>query len=228
MKIAIMVAMQKELNLLLPLLEEIKEVKSDIFTHYHGCIGRHEIALAQCGIGKVNSALSAYNIINSEQPDLVVNTGVAGGAGNGVAIGQLLVAEYAAYHDVWCGPGTEVGGADGCNVFLPADGKVIDLAHKLLDDRSTVYGLICSGDRFITTRHEVAEIKKSFPMVKAIDMESASIAQVCYLKGVPFNIMRVVSDTPGEGENIEQYQNFWTEAPQKTFEAVKMILSRLD
>ncbi|MCM1291938.1 MAG: 5'-methylthioadenosine/adenosylhomocysteine nucleosidase [Clostridium sp.] len=224
MKIAILVAMKKELDLLLPLLGDLKTEKSDIFTHYLGKIGSHDVAVAQCGIGKVNSALSAYILINSFSPDLVVNTGVAGGAGAGVRIGQLLVADYAAYHDVWCGPGTEIGGADGCSVFLPADNKIICLARELLNPTDTVFGLICTGDCFVSTHEEIVKIKKSFPSVMAVDMESASIAQVCYLKGVPFNILRIVSDTPGEGENISQYQDFWTKAPQKTFEAVKTLL----
>lgn len=227
MKIAILVAMDKELSLLLPHISECKEVKSDIFTHYLGKIGSHDVAVAKCGIGKVNAALSTYNVINDFDPDIVVNTGVAGGAGNHVKIGTLLVADYVAYYDVWCGPGTETGAADGCSVFLPADGRIVALAQQNLDPATTAYGLICSGDRFVSTRHEIAEIKKTFPTVKAVDMESAAIAHVCSLKGKPFNILRVVSDTPGEGENIEQYQNFWIEAPAHTFAAVSLLLGKL-
>lgn len=227
MKIAILVAMDKELNLLLPLLGNLKEEKSDIFTHFLGHIGDHEVAVAKCGIGKVNSALSTYNMINTFAPQLVVNTGVAGGAGNGVSIGDLLVADYAAYHDVWCGPGTSPGAADGLDVYLPADKAIVELAKKHLDPSTTVYGLICSGDIFVSRAEEVAKIKETFPEVKAVDMESTSIAQVCAMKGIPFNILRVVSDTPGEGENISQYKNFWTEAPEKTFDAVRTLLSLL-
>lgn len=226
MKIAILVAMQKELNLFLPLLEDCRESKLDIFTVWHGRMGKHELIVAQTGIGKVNSALTAYSVISEENPDLVINTGVAGGAG-GVGIGTLLVADYAAYHDVWCGPGTRIGNADGCDLYLPTDGKVLKIAKEMLDPEQTAFGLICSGDRFISLHEEVCEIRKNFPDVKAIDMESASIAHVCSLKGVPFNILRVVSDTPGEGENIEQYENFWKDAPYKTFSAVKAIVEAL-
>ncbi|MCM1152613.1 MAG: 5'-methylthioadenosine/adenosylhomocysteine nucleosidase [Muribaculum sp.] len=227
MKIGILVAMDKEMNLLLPLIESAKDIKSDIFEHHIGKIGHHDVCVAKCGIGKVNSALSTYNLINSFTPDLIVNTGVAGGA-SGMTPGQLLVAEYAAYHDVWCGPGTEIGGADGCSVYLPADDRLITLAHEHLDKDNVFFGLICSGDRFISKASEIKEIKKTFPAVMAVDMESTSIAQVCSMKGVPFNILRVVSDTPGQGENIEQYKDFWTKAPQTTFHAVKKLLSLLD
>ena len=67
----------------------------------------------------------------------------------------------------------------------------------------------------MSTPAEIAFIRSYFPDVKAVDMESAAIAQVCMMTGTPFGIVRVVSDTPGEGENISQYKNFWSEAPEK-------------
>lgn len=227
MKIGILVAMDKELSLLLPLLGDLSEETVEGYKMYRGKLGSHDLMVAKCGIGKVNSALTTFTMINHFNPELVVNTGVAGGAGNGVKIGQLLVADYACYHDVWCGPGTKEGAADGCVTFLPTDGRLVKLANELLDKKSTVYGLICSGDRFISSASEVKEIRRKFPEVKAVDMESASIAQVCALRGKPFNILRIVSDTPGEGENVAQYENFWNEAPAKTFNAVKTLLENL-
>lgn len=227
MKIGILAAMQKELALLLPLVEERREEVIDGIPMHIGRIGSHEVAVMQCGIGKVNSALNTYRMILAFAPELVINSGVAGGADRSMAIGTLLVAEYAAYHDVWCGPGTEVGAADGMEVLLPADGRVVATARRVLPDEGVRYGLVCSGDRFISEREEVRKIKRDFPTALACDMESASIAQVCMESKVPFAILRVVSDTPGEGENIEQYQNFWTDAPRKTFEAVRAIIDAL-
>ena len=58
-------------------------------------------------------------------------------------------------------------------------------------------------------------------------MESASIAQVCFMKNIPVNIIRVISDTPGQEENISQYENFWTDAPSETFKALTEILNDL-
>lgn len=225
MKIALLVAMDKEMQLLIPLLEERTDGDIDGMPVHYGRIGRHAIALARCGIGKVNAAVNTYRVISAFSPELVINSGVAGGAGGGARIGDLLVADYVAYHDVWCGPGTATGAADGLEVFIPADGALISRAHEMLGDEGTVYGLICSGDRFIASAQEVRNIRHDFPAVKAIDMESAAIAQVCAMKRVPFNILRVISDTPGEGENIEQYTDFWAKAPATTFAALKMLLS---
>ena len=88
-------------------------------------------------------------------------------------------------------------------------------------------GLVCSGDKFISTAEEISFICSRFPGVKAVDMESASIAQTCLIYGTPFAIIRIVSDTPGKGENIEQYKDFWVTAPQKSFHVLKLILDKL-
>lgn len=227
MRIAILTAMEKERSMLLPIIENKNEAEIDglkvVFGHIHG----KEVAVAKCGIGKVNSAINTYKIIKTFHPDLLINSGVAGGAGSISKIGDLLVADYVAYHDVWCGPETDIGAADGMEVFMKCDDNVIKIAHNLFDGQRLLIGLICSGDRFITQHDEIIEIRRNFPEVVAVDMESASIAQVCSMEGVKFNIIRVISDTPGEGENISQYENFWIDAPRKTFEALGKIIKDL-
>lgn len=227
MKIGILAAMDKELALLKPLLEEMTEVEIDGKVIYEGKIGKHQVALMKCGIGKVNAALNTYRLIKSYNPDLIINSGVAGGADRSMKIADVLIAEYAAYHDVWCGPGTEIGAADGFNCFLPTSDAILKIAHEKIDEESVRYGLIVSGDSFISKKEEIEVIKKNFPTALACDMESAAIAQVATENRIPFGIIRVVSDTPGEGENIEQYKNFWSIAPEKTFETVKKIVANL-
>jgi len=120
MKIAIVAAMDKELKLLLELMPDHVEREVEGQKVYEGQIGRHDVVLSKCGIGKVNSALRTYRIIHEYHPGLVINSGVAGGADSAVPIGTVLAASGAGYHDVWCGPGTEPGEADGFpRLFLP-------------------------------------------------------------------------------------------------------------
>ena len=69
-------------------------------------------------------------------------------------------------------------------------------------------GLICTGDRFITNRTELDAIKRRFPAGLVVDMESAAIAQTCYLYGVPFLSFRIISDTPGVEDHSSQYADF--------------------
>lgn len=226
MKIALLAAMDKEMALLKNEIENIKEVEWDGVKAYEGNIGAHEIVLAKCRIGKVNAALNTYKIIRAFSPELVINSGVAGGAG-GLKIGNILVAGGVAYHDVWCGPGTQPGAADGFNVIFTPSRRVLEIARNEMDPSNTSFGLIATGDIFISKAEEIKKIHEIFPQAVAVDMESAAIAQTCASEGIEFAIIRVVSDTPGEGENVSQYKNFWTEAPAKTFSALRTILNEL-
>ena len=226
MKIVILAAMDKEVALLKGLLSNSVATRIEDVDVLEGEIGRHSIVLAKCGIGKVNAALNTFKIVKHFSPDLVINSGVAGGAGNS-RIGDLLVADAVAYYDVWCGPGTEWGAADGFpRVFTPCR-KVIDIVRNDVEAKNVVYGLIATGDKFVSTAEEVAFVRSHFPDAIAVDMESAAIAQTCTSLGVEFNILRVVSDTPGEADNLSQYQNFWSEAPAATFACISAILNAL-
>lgn len=227
MKILIIAAMQKELTLLLNLIVSPKEVSVEGHRCYIGQVGSHEVIAAKCGIGKVNSALATQLLIKNFQPDLVINSGVAGSVDESMTIGDILVADKVAYHDVWCGPGTLYGEADGCPLFFSPHIMPDQILKndKSIGNIST--GLICSGDKFITSPDEVMVIKHHFPDALGCDMESASIAQTCFKANVPFMIIRIMSDRPGGGKNIEQYENFWEDAPSKTFSIVKSLIEKL-
>lgn len=214
--------MDKETDLLINLLENPEMRIIAGCKTWRGTVGNHSIDISRCGIGKVNAALNTLRFIQILQPDLVINSGVAGGAG--IPIGSVLVADRIAYHDVWCGPGTEYGQADGLPLFMLPYSKVLDVANE---DPELTKGLICSGDKFISSPQEIEFIRSKFPDVKAVDMESAAVAQTCIICGIPFAIIRVVSDTPGEGENISQYKDFWETAPKKTFMVLSKILKNI-
>ena len=224
MKIGIIVAMGKELKLLLPLIENHSTITINDIAFHTGKIHNHEITAMQCGIGKVNAAVGTLTMIENFHPDLIINTGVAGGAGGGAGILDVVVAERIAYHDVWCGPGTEWGDAAGCPRYFKSVPELVALPC-LAEEPKVKRGLICSGDIFDSKEEEVERIKSIHPDVMAVDMESASIAQVCHLKNVMFFCMRVISDTPGGEDNIAQYENFWEDAPQHTFEKLTQVLS---
>lgn len=210
--------MDKELNLLVEEMPQHKVIEKGNIRYLLGRIKDKEVAVAKCGIGKVNSALNTLRLIREVKPDIVINTGVAGGVDGELKIASVLIPDKIAYHDVWCGPGTEYGAADGYGQYLIPNKNLIDKARVLFkDNRDVKFGLICSGDKFIHLAEEVRAIKEKFPESKAVDMESASIAQACESEGVPFAVIRVMSDTPGAAENISQYNNFWGTAPKKTF-----------
>lgn len=227
MKIGILAAMDKEIALLLPLMDDAKATDMDGMKAFVGKIHNHEVCLMKCGIGKVNSALNAFRVIERFAPDLIINSGVAGGADASMKIGSLLIADEAAYHDVWCGPGTKPGCMDGVPPRFKMDARVLEQSKSLPDSETFRYGLIATGDKFISTPEEIDLIKSIYPYALACDMESASIAHACFERGIPFAVMRVVSDTPGQSDNISQYENFFSEAPEKTFRAIRSLLETL-
>lgn len=227
MKIGILAAMDKEVAMLLPLLEDRKDIEIDGRKAHIGRIGGNDVCVMKCGIGKVNSALNAFRLIEGFCPDMVINSGVAGGADGSMQVGSLLIATEAAYHDVWCGPGTEWGTIDGMPRRFQMDTSIVESCRSLPGLENARFGLICTSDRFISKEEEVDFIKGEFPDALACDMESASIAHACLEKGVPFAVVRVVSDTPGQADNISQYKDFWSTAPEKTFKAVKSIIDSL-
>lgn len=225
MKIGIIVAMHKELELLLPLLQNSEESRMGGCEFHRGKVGRHDVIAMQCGIGKVNAAMGTLTLVNSFLPDFVINSGVAGGADPTVNVMDVVAGARVSYHDVWCGPESELGQVQGLPLYFEGAQRLLNL----VPDREGIHkGLICSGDQFIDTLDAVTRIKGNFPDALAVDMESGAIAQVCYLNKVPFLALRVISDSPGAShDNTRQYLDFWTDAPQETFNIVKDIITRL-
>lgn len=217
--------MGKELDLLLPLMENCTTREINGVTLHEGVMGTHKVTAMQCGIGKVNAAMGAMTLIEAAKPQLVVNSGVAGGTGNGARILDVVVGDRVAYHDVWCGPCSARGCIQGMPQFFKAPEELI--SSTVFDREGVVRGLIASGDQFVDNADELARIRGLYPEVKAVDMESAAIAHVCHVKGVRFISIRVVSDTPGEADNTSQYESFWDDAPQHTFEVLKGLIESL-
>lgn len=149
--------MTKELNLLLPLMDN-RETRKVGGTEFHlGNIGTNRVALMECGIGKVNAAIGAVTLIDTFHPDLVINTGVAAGAGENVAVMDAVVATEVAHHDFWC-IGEEWGRVPGCPRTFPARTYA-----EAVDAPNVKRGLIASGELFITSAEQVDAIRKTFP-----------------------------------------------------------------
>lgn len=225
MNIGIIVAMGKELELLKPLLEQPSEREVHGTTFHCGHIGGHQVVAMQCGIGKVNAAVGTVTLVDNFPVDAIVNTGVAGGAGNGVCVMDVVAGQRIAYHDVWCGFDSTWGQIQGMPLYFESDPAMLSIARGIAGVKC---GLICSGDRFIDSMADVEAIESKFPGVLAVDMESAAIAQVCHIRHKAFLSVRVISDSPGAShDNSQQYADFWTDAPKHTFEVIKHLLQKL-
>ena len=231
-RIAIIVAMQSEFELVSHILENAVESEIEGAKCMMGMLYGKEIILLKSGIGKVNAAMQVTSLIAKMQPNYIINSGVAGGIGEGMHQGDIVVGTEACYHDVWCGEGAW-GQVQGFPLKFPADQHLLEAANEVNSQQSTVnsqlvFGLICTGDQFISELATLQGIKRNFPDGKAVDMESAAIAQVCYAKQVPFMSLRIVSDTPGmEPDNTTQYLDFFAEAPKKTFAVLRQLIGKI-
>ena len=105
MKIGIIVAMDKEFTQLKTLLGESQTERKNFKDFVIGKIGDNEVVMQQCGIGKVNSTIGAVEMIDNYHPDLIISSGVAGGADINLNVTEVVVATECVYHGkglLWC------------------------------------------------------------------------------------------------------------------------------
>jgi len=239
MKIGIIVAMEVEFRQLVRLMEDARVEQQRGLSFTVGRIGCHDVVLMKCGIGKVNAAMGSTVLIDEFQPSCVISTGCAGGIDARLHIRDIVVSAELSYHDVDCGVGLgcTLGQVQGLPARFSGDSKLVAAAVALAGESeksnaevsspSIHAGLILTGDQFITSPEALAVIKSNFPEGLAVDMESAAIAQVCYLQGVPFVSFRVISDTPGAEGHQQQYDGFWEQLADRSFSVTRDFLLRI-
>lgn len=194
-----------------------------------GHLADKEIIIQQCGIGKVNAAIGAVEMIDSYSPDLIVSTGVAGGASADMNPLDIVVGTEYRYHDVYCGSEVEYGQFVGMPPKFGSDIGFIEKARMCsMPEGSRLHeGLMVSGDWFVDTKDKMRAILDKFPGAKAVDMESCSIAQVCHVYGKPFISFRIISDVPLKDSMAAQYFDFWKRMADGSFTVTKDFLERI-
>lgn len=226
MKIGIIVAMDKEFAQLQSLFSGLSEETRYGCKFVTGKLQDKEIIMQKCGIGKVNAAIGAVEMIDGYAPDLVVSTGVAGGADTDMEVGDVVVGSEYCYHDVYCGDECQKGQILGMPPVFKAPAAVVSKA--LATDGNTMHpGLIVSGDWFVDSRAKMRSILNDFPTAKAVDMESCAIAQVCYSRGVEFVSFRIISDIPLKDHKAQQYFDFWARLADGSFAVTRQFLKKL-
>lgn len=228
--IAVVGAMEQEIELLRESMTNVKHVSFGKFSAYEGELAGKRMVLVLSGIGKVNAAVSTSWVIHQFAPDCVINTGSAGGLGKGLKVGDVVIGETVAHHDVDV---TAFGYVWGQVPQLPAvfvsDSNLIRQAEKaaqVFEGAAVTQGLIVSGDRFVHSSEGVAEIRSHFPDVKAVEMEAAAIAQTCHQLEEPFVIIRAVSDSADEKADIS-FEEFLKTAAVSSAKMVTEIVKSL-
>ena len=160
MKIGIIVAMSSEYKQVAQLLEEKKEYTEGIYSYTEGKSTGHTLILTQCGLGTVNAAAGAVELIRTFQPDCIISTGVAGGIDKCLKVMEVVASSQIVYHDVWCGEGNAYGQIQGMPAIFEGNKTLLDCAMALDTETPIHGGLICSGDKFITDREELTPYRQ--------------------------------------------------------------------
>ena len=230
MKIGIVGAMAQEVEILINLMTDKIVTKLASGTIYEGTIHGKQVALLQSGIGKVAAAMGTTALLQLAKPDLVINTGSAGGVAEGLNIGDVIVSTETQYHDADV---TAFGYAKGqlpaCPVSFVSDIKLVELVERVATQLGlhVKRGLICSGDSFIQGGERLAQIKQDFPKVIAVEMEATAIAQVCHAFNVPFVVVRAISDA-GDGKANMSFEEFLPLAAKQSSDMIVAMLAELN
>ncbi|KRN29375.1 MTA SAH nucleosidase [Lactobacillus selangorensis] len=230
MKIGIICAMEEEIRTLLTKLDsdQVTEVAGNTF--HQGQIGKQEVTLVQSGIGKVQAAMTTAIMLDRWDLDVVINTGSAGGIGQGLHIGDVVISDGVGYHDVdVTGSGYLPGQLPGQPQIFTADPHfVAEIAAAAKEVGLPAHvGLIVSGDQFIAGAAESQKILKCYPQALASEMEGAAIGQVATQFKVPFVVIRAMSDV-GDADAEVNFDDFVVEAGKKSAAMVLAFLKQAD
>lgn len=226
--IGIIGAMTIEVDGLRKLMTDTNDTKigKTIFTKGKLC-GKDSV-VAVCGEGKVNAAMCAQAMIMAYHPDVVINTGVAGGLAKGLKIADAVVADAVVQHDMDMSPlGFEQGyicGIDGIEI------KCADKAKSLLEqcvrdcNINCVTGVIASGDQFINSNDKKQWLIDIFNAA-ACEMEGGAIGHVCKLNDVPFAVLRTISDG-GDDESHMSFPEFAALAAENSIKIMTLFAEK--
>ncbi len=230
LKIAIIGAMEEEVSLLR---NQIENAQTEIIAHSEytsGQIGQKEVVLLKSGIGKVNAAMSTTILLQKYKPDVVINTGSAGGYNPDLAVGDVVISTEVRHHDVDATIfGYEYGQVPQMPAAFNADSsliKVAETAAKTINGIQTVKGLIATGDSFMNDPVRVEFVRNQFTELQAVEMEAAAIAQVAWQFEIPFVIIRSLSDIAGKESHLS-FDQFLETAAINSANLVLEIIKRV-
>lgn len=223
MKIGIIGAMQQEVAILKEAMTNCVEENRAGCTFYTGQINGVEAVLLQSGIGKVAASVGTTLLLESYKPDVVINTGSAGGFDSSLNLGDVVISTEVRHHDADVTAfGYEIGQMVGQPAGFAADEKLMAVAEQALsqmEEKHAVRGLICTGDAFVCSAERQSFIRKHFPSVIAVEMEAAAIAQTCHQFKVPFVVVRAISDV-ADKESPMSFEEFLPLAAKSSSEMV--------
>ena len=232
MPIAIVSAMHEELAAVLALMPDERKVTVAGREFWQGHLHGHDVVAVLARIGKVAAATTAAVLATRFGVGRVVFTGVAGGLGAGVQVGDAVVSSEFLQHDMDAMPlfpRHEVP-LYGRSRF-PADADLaaalVQAARQAMPQARVHHGLLISGDRFVSTTAEARALQAELPDALAVEMEGAAFAPVCHDFGLPFAAVRTISDRADDEAHGDFLQFIRTVASPSSAAIVDALLRRL-
>lgn len=227
-KIGIIFAMEEELTELLKLVKLENSYEIFGITFYECILNDKELILAESGVGKVNAARCTQILIDNMDVDCIFNIGVAGSVSKDVKVCDIVIGEKLVQHDFDITAFNHEKGyiPNIGKVYIESDPYLLKIAEETKTDANIHKGVIASGDIFCTEEWMSNKIRTKFDAL-CVEMEGASIAQVCYLSHIPFLVIRSISDSPDGSENKLTYEEFLEESSKKVASFLKNIISAL-
>ncbi len=218
--------------------EEIRQLTADLldgqtFSHqgstfHQGKLFGQQVLITKCGIGKVNAAMTTQALL-SLGVSRVIFTGVAGGVQPGLQVGDIVISTDLMQHDVDVTPlDYQLGLIPDESFSWTADETLQTLALESasqIEGIHAVKGRIASGDQFIASKDKVRWLFETF-QIAAAEMEGAAVAQVASKWGVPFVVIRSLSDT-ADGEANVDYRSFMPLVAIRAKSVVRGMLQRM-
>lgn len=230
MKLGIIGAMDVEVAALKAKMENILTREIAGSAYFEGTLEGTPAVVVQCGVGKVNAALCAQILCDLYGVTHLVNTGIAGSLCAELDIGDLVISKDAIYHDFdlhfWGRPIGQVPGMDV--IAFPADDGLLNAAYAAAEEENpghTKIGRIASGDQFICSKEQKTKIITDTEAICA-EMEGAAIAHTAYRNGIPFVIIRAISDKADDSAQMD-YPTFEAIAARRCASVTMALACRL-
>ena len=219
--IGIICAEEKELIEIKKLINNIVEKNVYENTFYIGDIEEKRVVSVKSNVGKVNSARVCQMLIDNFDIELVINVGTAGSVDNNLEIGDVVVATKLIQYDFDVTPfGRKLGEIENVGECIRVDENLL----KLFNGLNVKKGVIASGDKFIVNSEEKDNIRNLFGAI-CIEMEGASIAQVCFLDKIPFLVIRSITDKQDGSSKID-FEKFLEISSKVAANILKEVLKK--
>ena len=230
-KIGIIGAMEEEVTALREKLADGKMLRKASMDFYSGTLNGKEVVIVRSGIGKVNAGICTQILADVYQVDAVINTGIAGSLKTEINIGDVVISTDTLQHDMDAtGFGYEPGVIPRMETScFPADPELLKQAEAACREavpRIQVFaGRVVSGDQFISDKKVKERIVRQFGGM-CTEMEGAAIAQAAWLNGIPFVVIRAISDKADDSATMD-YPTFERQAIAHSVALVENLIGRL-